>query len=621
MVRVGATAPEQSASATASGRAGITDSEVREQVARIVESDDFRVPPRSKKFLHYVVEEVLAGRGDRLKAYSIGIEVFGRDPSFDAQHDPVVRTEAARLRSALERFYLLDGANDPLVISIPKGGYVPHFERAANSDASERLADASASRVQAPFSWRQNWAAVIGAVIILAGAATWIVTGTWKASREISERPAGDSGVSTTGGAAAEAPISRLPVIRVRPFEGLGDTPSNKEYATGMAAEIAQKLVKFPDLRVVFDIGTADSLAAPDLRGARQFYVTGSIQVAGSKIRVLARLTDEAGVILWSGAYDKDLNVQNLISAQDDIADNVAISIGQPSKLAYGNTVVGSAEMPEDINAYACTMSYYTYRQAIDPAHLTRLQACLEKTLERFPDYATAWALLALVYRDRDLFYKGDPEGRTRLLPLALEAAQKAVALAPENVRALQALMLTSFLNQRVAAGKATGERALQLNPNDMELVGEYGTRLALAGEFERGEEMVRRAIAYNPANANFYRIQLAVTAYFRHDLKTAEEIIDAVDPSNSGITLICAAAIYADVGRAEDAKRMRDAFLKLGTRHMIEIDHEFDKRNLRTEDRVTLLKGFLKAGLPVPEAVLKKYGVDPAGIARTGQA
>ena len=39
----------------------------------------------------------------------------------------------------------------------------------------------------------------------------------------------------------------------------------------------------------------------------------------------------------------------------------------------------------------------------------------------------------------------------------------------------------------------------------------------------------------------------------------------------------------------------MRDAFLKLGTRQMVEIDHEFDKRNLRTEDRVSLLKGFLK--------------------------
>ena len=216
------------------------------------------------------------------------------------------------------------------------------------------------------------------------------------------------------------------------------------------------------------------------------------------------------------------------------------------------------------------------------------------------------------MYRDSDLFHKGDPEGRDQLLPLALKAAQKAVALDPENVRALQALMLTHFLNQNVAAGNAIAERALQLNPNDMELVGEYGTRLALAGDFERGDAMVRRAIAYNPANANFYRIQLAVTAYFRHDIKAAEELIDTVDPSNSGVTLICAAAIYAEAGREEDAKRMRDAFLKLDTRHMVEIDREFDKRNLRIQDRATLLKGFLKAGLPVPEAVLKKYGVQP---------
>lgn len=611
MAPVGATAPGQSSAPPVNGRAGITDHEIREQVARIVESDDFRVPPRSKKFLQYVVEEVLAGRGERLKAYSIGIEVFGRDPSFDAQHDPVVRTEAARLRSALERFYLLEGVNDPLVISIPKGGYIPHFERSEQADESEQPLESAGHVPDARFSWRQNWAAGIGALIILAGAAIWIVTGTWKASRELSETPAALAQTPATAAAAGNSQISRLPVIRVRPFENMGQTPEGQNYAMGMAAEIVQKLVKFPDLSVIFDTAAGpESAAMSGFRGVRNFYVTGSTQIAGNKIRVLARLTDEAGVVVWSRGYDKDLNVQNLISAQDDIADNVALSIGQPYKLAYGQTAVGSGLMPEDIDAYTCTMSYYTYRQAIDPAHLARLQACLEKTLEKFPDYATAWALLAIVYRDRDLFHKGDPEGREQLLPLALKAAQKAAALDPENVRALQALMLTNFLNQNVAAGKAVAERALQLNPNDMELVGEYGTRLALAGEFERGDAMVRRAIAYNPANANFYRIQLAVTAYFRHDLKAAEELIDTVDPSNSGITLICAAAIYAEVGREEDAKRMRDAFLKLGTRQMVEIDREFDKRNLRTEDRAYLLKGFLRAGLPVPEAVLKKYGV-----------
>jgi hypothetical protein len=92
-------------------------------------SNDFRVPERNRKFLSYVVEESLAGRAHRIKAYSIAIAAFGRDASFDPQSDPVVRIEAGHVRRALERYYLTGGQLDPLIISIPMGGYVPTFTK------------------------------------------------------------------------------------------------------------------------------------------------------------------------------------------------------------------------------------------------------------------------------------------------------------------------------------------------------------------------------------------------------------------------------------------------------------------------------------------------------------
>jgi hypothetical protein len=103
--------------------------DVRIQLERILTSNDFRVPERNRKFLSYVVEETLAGRAGRVKAYSIAIEAFGRDASFDPQLDPVVRIEAGHVRRALERYYLTAGQLDPLLISIPIGGYVPTFTR------------------------------------------------------------------------------------------------------------------------------------------------------------------------------------------------------------------------------------------------------------------------------------------------------------------------------------------------------------------------------------------------------------------------------------------------------------------------------------------------------------
>ena len=107
----------------------VSASDIRIQLGRILGSSDFRVPERNRKFLSYVVEEALAGRADRIKAYSIAIEAFGRDASFDPQSDPVVRIEAGHVRRALEMYYLTGGQLDPLLISIPMGGYVPTFMR------------------------------------------------------------------------------------------------------------------------------------------------------------------------------------------------------------------------------------------------------------------------------------------------------------------------------------------------------------------------------------------------------------------------------------------------------------------------------------------------------------
>ncbi len=101
--------------------------DVRAQLERTVASVDFPVSERAQRFLRYVVEEALAGRGERIKAYTIAVEVLGRDEGFDANADPAVRLEAGRLRRALERYYLVAGQADPVLIAIPKGAYVPIF--------------------------------------------------------------------------------------------------------------------------------------------------------------------------------------------------------------------------------------------------------------------------------------------------------------------------------------------------------------------------------------------------------------------------------------------------------------------------------------------------------------
>ena len=102
--------------------------DARGQLERILESLFFRANTQRRTLLRFLVEEALAGRAGRMKGFTIAVAVFGRDETFDAQADPVVRLEARRLRRDLDGYYAAAGAADRLRISIPKGAYVPLFE-------------------------------------------------------------------------------------------------------------------------------------------------------------------------------------------------------------------------------------------------------------------------------------------------------------------------------------------------------------------------------------------------------------------------------------------------------------------------------------------------------------
>ena len=110
---------------------------IREQLVRILNSGPFHQSQRRQRFLEYIVNEALAGRGERLKGYNIALAVFDRPETFDPNIDPIVRIEAARLRDRLREYYEADGQGDPIRIELPKGTYTPHieFRQAATSDA------------------------------------------------------------------------------------------------------------------------------------------------------------------------------------------------------------------------------------------------------------------------------------------------------------------------------------------------------------------------------------------------------------------------------------------------------------------------------------------------------
>lgn len=107
----------------------VSEGEVRAQLERILASPTFARAGRLSRFLRFVTESTLAGREHELKEYTVGVEVFGKDVAYDPQHDASVRVEARRLRYKLRDYYESEGGQDPILIDLPKGGFIPRAER------------------------------------------------------------------------------------------------------------------------------------------------------------------------------------------------------------------------------------------------------------------------------------------------------------------------------------------------------------------------------------------------------------------------------------------------------------------------------------------------------------
>jgi hypothetical protein len=106
-----------------------TPREVLAALDRLRRSQTLSGSEKLIQFLSFVVETTVNGNAAHLKETIIGVSVFGRTPDYDPKTDSVVRSQAWRLRSKLNKYYHAEGAEDSLIIDIPRGGYVPVFAR------------------------------------------------------------------------------------------------------------------------------------------------------------------------------------------------------------------------------------------------------------------------------------------------------------------------------------------------------------------------------------------------------------------------------------------------------------------------------------------------------------
>lgn len=468
-----ASSPMASASPRQDGRPPPHD--VRAQIQRMTSSDIFTSSPQLASFLVFVVEAVLRGHGERLKGYTIGVEVLRRDVKFDPQIDPIVRVEATRLRRAIGRYYAGPGANDPIQIDLPRGGYVP------------RIA--------------------------------------WRVGQEPTVAP---------GEAPAEAerlvlgPGNGLPTLRVAPFVVLGTADTRAIAAETLGGRIVEAFALFDSINVTMaappNARSGPLAVAPSAPAALRsdYRLDGTVEYRGNEtVDLRFKLVDESDqTVIWSRVFER------LSGDSGEVERRILLELCGAMVQPFG--VISANDRAKRLAAHALDPRYEALIEAgdalrsFDPDAHVRARDRLEQLVELDPNFAQGITLLAFFYSREYWIDLGTRADDTPPLDRALKAARRSVELRPQAARAYHALFIVLFLRGEKEPGIAAAERALELNPYDVLVMAEFGGRLIYCGHIDRGMQILRESVGLNPFLPPWNHFALFLGFYMRRDVAGA---------------------------------------------------------------------------------------------------
>ncbi|WP_285674441.1 hypothetical protein [Paralimibaculum aggregatum] len=536
------------------------------QLERTLSSEEFQASKRRRDFLRFIVEETLAGRGSRLKGYTIAVEAFDRDDSFDPQTDPVVRLEARRLRRDLDGYYVSAGRNDAVLISMPKGSYVPRFEwqegnqpsGAGSADDGPEVAEDAGSPATPPLpslatdphrfarsgklSASLRWGAIglVGLLLLVAIAISL------DHLRQSEDQATGEV---------------RIPSVLIAAFHSVDGSETSHILADGITNELVSNLLRFPGFRLFLSSPVNDERYAANLNRLLAeevaYLVTGEIVADSGRIRLNVHLSDVAsGRVIWSETFARDLTIMGLVKLQADLAGEVASALGQPYGVVRNDILArGAVHVPAQLESYYCVLKAYQQRRALETSERGGVRICLEATARHDPAYAEAWAMLSWLELDEARFPAATPDAAEFAYERAFTAASKAAALEPDNVQALKALSAINHYRGNYEEGWRLARLALEKNPHDPDTLAQLGWRLAIRGRFEEGTPLLRRALQRTISPPGWYYYLIAVDHMMRGEyaemLATAQ--MSAVGGGPVAYALVAVAA--ANLGKPAAAR------------------------------------------------------------------
>jgi TolB-like protein/Flp pilus assembly protein TadD len=495
-------------------------------------SSAFAKSERTSKFLRFVVEEELAGRGDQLKEAVVGVGVFARAPSYDVRQDSVVRTEASKLRDRLELYYATEGAGHPIIIELPKGGYRPVF-RSQEVYPVEAKPELPLPSVPGSTSRTKIYliSALASALVFASGAIAW---------RHFFANP--------------EVSIAVLPLLN------LSQDPANEYFSDGLTSEIIR------NLSIIEGLSVRSQTSSFALKGkekdAREtgrqlgvdYLLEGSVLRSGQQLRIdaqLIRIRDDFP--LWSGRYDREL--KDIFAIQDEISRGIVNSLRL--KLGQGRR---RYEISSDLYDQYLRARALTIKQGLQG--INNNTKLLEEVIAKDPTFAPAYADLAGAYAARSGEFRFDMDQEMTKMRTA---ADKAIQLDPLLSQAYRA---QGMIDARLAQWDLSEKhfrRAIEIDPNNSDAHADFALFYYLPlGRFDEALRELSSAAKADPLSAEIHS-RLAYVSLAAGQSDKAQQYCQLVPETYHSGDTTCLGRIPLSQGKTEAAIKILEARVQQG--------------------------------------------------------
>lgn len=454
----------------------------QEALRAVLRSRGFAGAARRRELLEYLFNETLAGRGDALKEFNIGVAVYGRDPAtYDTRLDPTVRIDIARLRSKLKEYYAAEGQNDSIRIELPKGSYAVILHTVEATPNPARMSQAKPARQ----AWITAFAIFAAISLALVGFMFW----------QRQQR-------------------GHIRSVVVLPFRNLTGDPQKDYLADGVTEELTDSLAHIPDLRVVARTSAFEfkdkgiDIRQIGRRLGADTVIEGSLPSTDSRLRLTVQINRSTdGYHILSQTVDG--GPQDFARLENEIRAIAVQTVRPGTALAKRKTPDSQAyDLYLRARAVCCFGTRAGFEQAV---------AYLSQAIQRDPAFADAYGLLAGVYANSAVNLASEP---LEYAKKSKAAAAKALELDDHSGQAYAALgLVDSAVYLDWKRGEQELRKAVELMPQDLIAHRRLGAVLMTEGRFSEATAELRKVSDLNPLVAN---VTLGLSYYLARQYKSA---------------------------------------------------------------------------------------------------